>query len=214
MTTSALWDDADEFFYDVLHTPDGRTTALKVRSMVGLIPLFAVETLEPELLERVPEFAARLEWFLNYRPDLAQLVSHWDQPGRGKRRLLSLLRGHRMKKLLVRHARPERVPVGLRRACALKSARARAVRVQGRRRRSHRATTCRPSPTRRCSAATPIGAARSGSRSNYLHHRVAAEVSSLLRRRFPGRVPDRLRPAVHPRPGRRRRSRRGSSDCS
>jgi hypothetical protein len=97
-----LWDDVDKFFYDVLHTPDGRTTPLKVRSMVGLIPLFAVETLEPELLERVPEFAARMEWFLNSRPDLARLVSHWDQPGRGKRRLLSLLRGHRMKKLLVR----------------------------------------------------------------------------------------------------------------
>jgi hypothetical protein len=75
--------------------------------MVGLIPLFAVETLEPELLERVPEFTARLEWFLNYRPDLANLVSHWDQPGRGKRRLLSLLRGHRMKKLLVRMLDPQ-----------------------------------------------------------------------------------------------------------
>ena len=97
-----LWDDTDKFFYDVLHTPDGRTTPLKIRSMVGLIPLFAVETLEPELLERVPQFAARMEWFLSYRPDLAKLVSHWDQPGRGKRRLLSLLRGHRMKKLLVR----------------------------------------------------------------------------------------------------------------
>lgn len=97
-----LWDEHDKFFYDVLHTPDGRTTPLKVRSMVGLIPLFAVETLEPELLARVPEFAARLEWFLSYRPDLAQLVSHWDQPGRGKRRLLSLLRGHRMKRLLAR----------------------------------------------------------------------------------------------------------------
>ncbi len=104
---ASLWDDTDKFFYDVLHTPDGHTTPLKVRSMVGLIPLFAVETLEPELLERVPEFAARLEWFLNYRPDLAQLVSHWDQPGRGKRRLLSLLRGHRMKKLLVRMLDPE-----------------------------------------------------------------------------------------------------------
>jgi hypothetical protein len=100
--SGGLWDDVDKFYYDVLHTPDGRTTPLKVRSMVGLIPLFAVETLEPELLERVPEFAARLEWFLSYRPDLAQLVSHWDQPGRGKRRLLSLLRGHRMKKLLNR----------------------------------------------------------------------------------------------------------------
>jgi hypothetical protein len=102
-----LWDDIDKFFYDVLRTPDGHSTPLKLRSMVGLIPLFTVETLEPELLERVPEFAARLEWFLSYRPDLAQLVSHWDQPGRGKRRLLSLLRGHRMKKLLVRMLDPD-----------------------------------------------------------------------------------------------------------
>ncbi|HKS55244.1 MAG TPA: hypothetical protein VJS12_08165 [Steroidobacteraceae bacterium] len=102
-----LWDDTDKFFYDVLRTPDGHNTPLRVRSMIGLIPLFAVETLEPELLERVPEFAARLEWFLSYRPDLAQLVSHWDQPGRGKRRLLSLLRGHRMKKLLVRMLDPD-----------------------------------------------------------------------------------------------------------
>jgi Mannosylglycerate hydrolase MGH1-like glycoside hydrolase domain len=97
-----LWDDQDKFFYDVLHTPDGRMTPLKVRSMVGLIPLFAVETLEPELLEKVPQFKQRLEWFLNYRPDLARLVSHWCHEGRGKRRLLSLLRGHRMKRLLTR----------------------------------------------------------------------------------------------------------------
>jgi hypothetical protein len=97
-----LWDDEDKFFYDVLHLPDGAMTPLKVRSMVGLIPLFAVETLEPELLEKVPEFKRRLEWFLAYRPDLASLVSHWNEPGRGKRRLLSLLRGHRMKKILRR----------------------------------------------------------------------------------------------------------------
>jgi len=97
-----LWDDEDKFFYDVLHLPDGRMTPLKVRSIVGLIPLFAVEVLEPELLAELPDFARRLEWFLKYRPDLAALVSHWDEPGRGKRRLLSLLRGHRMKHLLKR----------------------------------------------------------------------------------------------------------------
>ncbi len=97
-----LWDDEDKFFYDVLHLPNDQKIRLKVRSMVGLIPLFAVETLEPELLKRVPEFARRLEWFLEYRPELAALVSHWDEPGRGKRRLLSLLRGHRMKRLLTR----------------------------------------------------------------------------------------------------------------
>jgi hypothetical protein len=67
-----------------------------------LIPLFAVETLEPELLRNVPEFTARLEWYLDYRPDLAALVSRWREPGQGERRLLSLLRGSRMKKLLRR----------------------------------------------------------------------------------------------------------------
>ncbi|MDZ7359158.1 MAG: glucosidase [candidate division KSB1 bacterium] len=97
-----LWDQQDEFFYDVLHLPNDAKIPLKVRSMVGLIPLFAVETLEPDLLDKVPEFKARLEWFLNYRPDLANLVSRWHEPGLGERRLLSLLRGRRMKRLLKR----------------------------------------------------------------------------------------------------------------
>ena len=97
-----LWDDEDQFYYDELNLPNGQMHKLKVRSMVGLIPLFAVETLDPELLEKLPGFKQRLEWFLNYRPELAQLVSRWNEPGKGERRLLSLLRGHRMKKLLQR----------------------------------------------------------------------------------------------------------------
>ena len=97
-----LWDDTDKFYYDVLHLPNGNMERLKVRSMVGLIPLFAVETLDPELLDRLPAFKKRMEWFLNYRPDLASLVSHWEVGGKGRRRLLSLLRGHRMKCLLKR----------------------------------------------------------------------------------------------------------------
>jgi hypothetical protein len=97
-----LWDAGDEFYYDVLCMPDGRSLPLKVRSMVGLIPLFAVEVLEPELLDKVPQFKKRLEWFLQHRPDLARLVSRWQEPGRGETRLLSLLRGHRMKRLLRR----------------------------------------------------------------------------------------------------------------
>jgi hypothetical protein len=99
---AGLWDEQDEFFYDVLQLPDGARVPLRLRSMVGLVPLFAVETLEPQLLDRVPEFRKRLEWFLDYRPDLARLVSRWTEPGRGERRLLSLLRGHRMKCLLRR----------------------------------------------------------------------------------------------------------------
>jgi hypothetical protein len=97
-----LWDEPDGFYYDELTLPDNRVEPLKVRSMVGLIPLFAVEVLEPELLAQMPAFAARLRWVLENRADMAGLVSRWFEPGRGERRLLSLLRGHRMKKLLAR----------------------------------------------------------------------------------------------------------------
>ena len=97
-----LWDETDQFYYDVLNLPDNVRVRMRIRSMVGLIPLFAVETLEPELLDRLPGFHKRLEWYLAHRPDLAKLVSFWQSPGRGERRLLSLLRGHRMKKLLQR----------------------------------------------------------------------------------------------------------------
>ena len=102
----SLWDERDEFFYDVLHLPNGRSETLRVRSLVGLIPLLAVETIEPGLLEKVPAFTQRLEWFLEHRPALAGLVSRWHQPGKGERRLLALVRGHRMKCLLRRMLDP------------------------------------------------------------------------------------------------------------
>jgi hypothetical protein len=75
---------------------------LRVRSMVGLIPLFAVETLEHGLMDQLPDFNRRLQWLLNHRPDLAKLVSRWDDRRGRQRHLLSLLRGHRMKALLRR----------------------------------------------------------------------------------------------------------------
>jgi len=102
-----LWDDVDKFYYDVLSLPDGRRLPLKLRSLVGLIPMCAVEVLEPEVLAKLPAFAARLEWVLSHRPELAALVSRWQEPGRGERRLLSLLRGHRLKRLLQRLLDPE-----------------------------------------------------------------------------------------------------------
>ncbi len=101
-TGIGLWDETDAFYYDELRTPEGREIPLKVRSIVGLIPLFAVETLEPELLAKLPDFTGRMEWYLKYRPDLARLVSRWQEHGLGERNLLSLLRGHRMKCLLRR----------------------------------------------------------------------------------------------------------------
>ncbi len=97
-----LWDEQDEFYYDVLHVPGSAPIPLRVRSLVGLIPLFAVEVLEPEILERLPDFRKRLEWLFANRPELTNLVSRWLVPGSGERRLLSLLRGHRMKCLLRR----------------------------------------------------------------------------------------------------------------
>jgi hypothetical protein len=97
-----LWDETDEFYYDVLHLPDDRYLPLRVRSLVGLMPLLAVETIEPELLEAMPGFKGRLEWYLNDRPDLASLISRWHEPGAGDRRLIAVTRGHRMKCLLRR----------------------------------------------------------------------------------------------------------------
>ena len=97
-----LWDEEDEFYYDALHTPEHGRQFLKTRSLVGLIPLFAVEVLDDEVLQAVPQFVARLNWFLANRPYLASLVSRWQQPGQGDSHLLSLLRGHRMKRLLAR----------------------------------------------------------------------------------------------------------------
>ncbi|HEX9334162.1 MAG TPA: hypothetical protein VF896_19870 [Anaerolineales bacterium] len=97
-----LWDEQDEFFYDVLHFEHGENIPLKIRSMVGLIPLFAIITIEPSLLEKVPQFKHHLEWFLEHRPELAKLVSRWYEPGMGDRRLLAILRGHRMKRVLYR----------------------------------------------------------------------------------------------------------------
>jgi len=103
----SLWDEEDEFFYDVLHLPDDSRIPLKVRSLVAFIPLLAVETVEPDLLDALPDFKARLEWFLEHRPHLAKLVSHWHVPGMEERRLLALVRGHRMKRLLKRMLDPK-----------------------------------------------------------------------------------------------------------
>jgi len=97
-----LWDETDEFYYDVLDLPGGRAVPMRVRSMVGLIPLFAVEVLDGSVLSRLPEFSKRLHWFLDHRPELARLVSRWMVQGEEERHLLSLLRGHRMKSLLRR----------------------------------------------------------------------------------------------------------------
>jgi hypothetical protein len=95
-----LWDEMDGFYYDVLRFPDGRKYPMRIRSMVGLIPLFAVETLEPELLERLPGFRRRLEWFIDNRGDLIGNVACMRSPGRGERRLLSIVGRDQLRRVL------------------------------------------------------------------------------------------------------------------
>jgi hypothetical protein len=99
---TGLWDDEDEFYYDAIQKSDGNDVKLKIRSMVGLIPLLAVEVLDDSLLTGQKDFSDRLYWFLNNRPDLANLVSKWGVKGKDEKHLLSLLRGHRMKRILYR----------------------------------------------------------------------------------------------------------------
>ena len=101
-TPTGLWDVQDEFYYDVLHIPGNAQHVLRIRSLVGLIPLLAVEVLEDDCTELFPEFAARMDWFISYRPDLAALVSDWRTPNSQGFRLMSLMRRHRLNVVLTR----------------------------------------------------------------------------------------------------------------
>jgi hypothetical protein len=105
-TGAGVWDEEDGFFYDVIETRDGQRLPIRVRTMVGLIPIFAVATINACDLEKLPSLRARMEFFLKNRPDLATLVSRWNEPGQGQTALLSLLRGHRLKALLHRALDP------------------------------------------------------------------------------------------------------------
>jgi hypothetical protein len=96
----SLWNEADGFYYDVIHEENGDQVPLKVRSMVGLIPLFAVETLEPEVLDKLPGFKKRLEWFIDNRPDLTQHTACMRTPGLEERRLLSIVDQPRLRRIL------------------------------------------------------------------------------------------------------------------
>ncbi|NEQ22233.1 MAG: glucosidase [Microcoleus sp. SIO2G3] len=98
----ALWDDEDGFYYDALRMPDGHQFPLKVRSMVGLIPLFAVAVLELETLEQFPGFKKRMQWFIHNRPELKNNVACMETPGMGARRLLAIVYGAKLRRILQR----------------------------------------------------------------------------------------------------------------
>ncbi len=95
-----LWDEEEGFYFDRIHLEDGRHIPLKIRSFVGLIPLYAVETLEPNLLERLPRFKRRLEWFVQYRPQLVRHIASLTEPGENGRFLLSLVDQSQLQRIL------------------------------------------------------------------------------------------------------------------
>ncbi|MGA2148518.1 MAG: glucosidase [Bryobacteraceae bacterium] len=98
----SLWDEEDGFFYDFLRLPDGQRQPLKVRSVVGLIPLFAVETIEPRVMERLPGFERRMQWFIRHRPDLTHNVASMAVPGKGERKLLAIVDPEQLRRILHR----------------------------------------------------------------------------------------------------------------
>jgi Glycosyl hydrolase family 63 C-terminal domain len=95
-----LWDEEDGFYYDVLHMPDGTHLKMKVRSMVGLIPLFAVQTVEPEELEVCQGFQRRMKWFLEHHPDLRTHMDDSKRSDKGVRRLIALVNKERLPRIL------------------------------------------------------------------------------------------------------------------
>jgi hypothetical protein len=98
----SLWDNEDGFYYDVLRLPNGEDHFLKIRSMVGLIPLMAVETLEPEIVERLPGFKRRMQWFIDNHVDVPEHIEMTQRSSRGVRRLLSLTNRKQLKRILSR----------------------------------------------------------------------------------------------------------------
>jgi hypothetical protein len=99
---TGLWDDQDKFYYDVLRSPTKGDEVLRIRSVVGLTPLFATEILLQDFAHPMSEFGERMGWFFRHRPDLARLVSDWRQPNKQGYRLMSLLRRYRLNCVLTR----------------------------------------------------------------------------------------------------------------
>ena len=97
-----LWDEQDDFYYDLLRLPDGTSEFMRVRSAVGLIPLLAVETLDADLLQRLPDFRARLEWFLKHRAEMVGDAASVTRGGTADRRLFAIVSEPRLRAILRR----------------------------------------------------------------------------------------------------------------
>ncbi|HXJ43050.1 MAG TPA: hypothetical protein VNH18_27465, partial [Bryobacteraceae bacterium] len=95
-----MWNEQDGFYYDVMHLPGDGMFPMRIRSIVGLIPLFAVQTLEEEVVDKLPGFKRRMEWFIENRPDLTQNLASMSDKGMNQRRLLSLAGQDQLRRVL------------------------------------------------------------------------------------------------------------------
>jgi hypothetical protein len=99
---SGLWDEQDGFYYDRLRVADGKHTLLRVRSLVGIVPIFAADTLAQEMIDRHPGFKKRMQWFIDNRKDLMQGLASMTVCGMEDRRLLSVVNRGRLERILQR----------------------------------------------------------------------------------------------------------------
>jgi hypothetical protein len=107
LNAKGLWNEQDGFYYDVFHFPDGRMEPIRAHSLVGLVPLFAVSTIGPETMARLPDFTARTEWFIHNRPELADVLPHLHDPGHSGWRMLSIAPPGHLRRILARVLDPE-----------------------------------------------------------------------------------------------------------
>ena len=161
---TGMWDEEDGFFYDVLRLPDGRAERLKVRSMVGLLPLCAATVFDGVLLEKYPDIKDRLGRFLEARPELRAAIHDPVLTGVAGRRLTSIVDETKLRRILAKMLDENEFlsPCGIRSLSRFHANHPYVIHVGG---QEFRVDTCRPSPTPACSAATRTGGARSGCRS-------------------------------------------------
>ena len=199
----SLWNEDDGFYYDVVRLPSGDNVPIKLRSMVGLIPLLAVEVLDPGMVDKLPNFRHRLEWFIQHRPDLTSNVASMQTKGNRERRLLSVVPGAPAAVSLQVLVRRARVLVSARRAIDVPNPPRPSVHRRGQRsavpRRLCAGGVGDRSLRRQLQLARPRVVPRELSAD-----RGAAEVPSLLRRQRHRGMPDRIGPHDDARRGRDR----------
>ena len=198
-----LWDDQDNFFYDVLSMPSGQKIPMRLRSMVGLIPLFAVGIVEQEVINKRPELWRKIEMYRERRPDLTKLVSRWNEVG--DEGTASVLARARLPhdEAVAAHARRKRISLALRRARSLAHLPRSPLRFRIRRRALSREIPARR--IRQRIVRRQLELARTDLDAGELSAgRKSAPLPSVLRRWTHRRMPNWLRRHVDARGGRRR----------